>query len=123
MTAARTAGVIALAALAFAAAYLLTSSGRDAVRAPSALRELSFPSPAVALRPAASGRLPSLARAPRPARRPAKRASAPSSPAPGPARTPAPAPTPTPAPAPAPAPSPAPAPAPAAPSGGGIIDG
>jgi len=92
VTLARTAGVIVLAALAFAAAYLATSAGADKASAPSGLRELSFPSPAVALPAADSRALPSLARAPRPKARPRPSAPRPGTPAPAPAPAPAPPP-------------------------------
>jgi hypothetical protein len=104
VTLARTAAVIALAALVFAAAYLITSSGGEQAGAQHVLRELSFPAPAVALPPAGSAGLPSLAPAP-------------------PRVQIAPPPAPVPGPAPAPQPGPAPAPPPGPPPASDIIEG
>jgi hypothetical protein len=100
-TATRTVSVIVLAALAFATAYLLASSGDEPGGPARGLRTLSFPAPAVAL-PAAGPGLPSIAPAPR---RSSGRGARPAAPVP-----PA---------APAPRPSPPPPP----PNGGGGGDG
>jgi hypothetical protein len=100
--------VVALAAVAFAAGYLLTSSGGAQSSRPSGLHEMSFPAPKVALPAAARAVLPALA--------PPSRRSRPVSPAPAPPAAPPPAVAP-------PAPAAPHAPAPRRNGGGGIIQG
>jgi hypothetical protein len=69
MTAGRAGGLAALVVLVFGVAYLLTSSSGSAkTSAPSTVRKLTFPAPAVAVPAADPGTIPALVRPPRPVR-------------------------------------------------------